>query len=151
VKTYYDNPDRKRLSLDQSTKLITSLLEKYESATIVIDSLDECIAPRSRYSPSESPIASLLDSLKYIRENSPCVVKFLVSSRKNDVMGGLLTKRISPVLSIPVDENNSDIERVVKVLVKKSIDNQNLFGFMTDYSELEKYVIDTLNATARGM
>lgn len=129
----------RRLTLIETKALILKLLEN-DSATIVIDALDECI-PERRY--------ELLNAIDELMEKSTKQIKIVVSSRGNhsDISG-----RFSKPLNFSIDagNNNNDIERFVRLEVQRSIQESRLLNGTVSL-KLRDNLIKTLTDGAQGM
>jgi hypothetical protein len=130
--------DPRELTLDDSKTLILELLE-HNSATIIIDALDECI-PERRY--------QLLSTFEEVGRRSAGRVKILVSSRDHEDISGRLDK--PPNFRIDAGNNSRDIERFVQLEVARSIQEKRLLGGNIP-PQLQETLIKTLTAGAQGM
>ncbi len=118
--------------------LILELLVN-NSATIIIDVLDEC-DPDRRY--------ELLEALDKIIQDSSNVVNVFVSSRDdNDIVCRL---RESSNVIIHASDNSQDIERFIVSHVDQSIRNKRLLSGRVS-KELKEQIIHVLTQKAQGM
>jgi len=130
--------DPSELSLEDCVDLILALL-KDNPATIIIDALDEC-DPALR--------CELLNALDKIIQDSPSIIKVLVSSRDDHDIVNRLDN--SPNLYICAKDNSKDIENFVRCQVDLAIrDKKLLCGNVTGI--LKDYIIKTLIQKAEGM
>jgi hypothetical protein len=130
------NPEK--LMRDEAVEVILTLLES-NSATVIIDALDECNSARRQ--------DLLLDIQRIIRESAN-LVKFFVSSRDDhDIVYRLAN---SPNLYINVEDNSNDIERFVHFEVAKAISYEKLLCGKVS-KNLKHQIIETLISKAEGM
>lgn len=113
-KAYIDIQDQgfgpRKLTLDETSKLIIDVINTYSSVTIVIDALDECnVDTRSTF----------LGALKDISKESATPVKILVSSRDDGDTLFLLNDSLQ--VRIGEEDNAVDIERFVHHQVEECI------------------------------
>lgn len=133
-----DESDPLELSLEECVDLILALLQD-NPATIIIDALDEC-DPALR--------CELLNALDKIIQDSPNIVKVLVSSRDDHDIVNRLDN--SPNLYICAKDNSKDIVNFVRYQVDLAIrDKKLLCGNVTGI--LKDHIIETLIQKAEGM
>ena len=120
-------------------KLLSSLLEYYEHAVIVIDALDEC-SKESR----GLIISDLLSILK--KSNRP--VKAFISSRHSLEIEDRL--RNFPNVSIEATDNAEDIENYVKSAITRRIEDRELLRGRVS-TELRERIEGVLQRDANGM
>ena len=126
------------LELAECVKCILAHLEK-TPATLIIDALDEC-DPARRY--------ELLKALDDIIQRSSSLVKIFVSSRDDKDIVCRLEQ--SPNVFIRASDNVDDINRFVKIVVERSIeDRKMLSGEVSE--DLKNQIISTLIDQADGM
>jgi hypothetical protein len=133
-----DSSPLEKLSLQESVKLILALLAD-NSATIIIDALDECL-PALRH--------ELLTALDKIIQESPNIVKVLVSSRDDKDI--VIRLKDSRNVYISAGDNSGDIERFVRTRVVSAIQDRRLLGGDVS-NELKDHIIETLIVKAEGM
>lgn len=142
-KAYIDIQDQgfgpRKLTLDETLKLIIDVINTYSSVTIVIDALDECnVDTRSTF----------LRALKDISKESATPVKILVSSRDDGDILFLLNDSLQ--VRIGEEDNAVDIERFVHHQVEECIRKKEILrGGVSE--ELRQLLIDKLIEGAKGM
>lgn len=143
IKLYREKKEGKprepqKLTLDEATDLIISLLER-SPAIIVIDALDECDSSKRQ---------DLILALQTLVTKSKTAVKIFVSSRDDyDILSQL---RDEANVSIESADNKTDIENFVSFQVNKAIEERRLLcGSVKD--NLKNHVIKTLIEKADGM
>ncbi|KAI8314950.1 hypothetical protein K4K61_003396 [Colletotrichum sp. SAR11_59] len=130
------------LQVDETKGLILRLLEKYKDATvtIVIDALDEC-------NPATRDI--LLDTLEFLLNASPCLLKVFVSSRDDqDIVYNL---RKYPNLTLSSDCNTADIELFVRSETTRLVKKGSLLCYSERKEELCDKIVHELTCGAHGM
>lgn len=103
-----------KLTLEESTDLIISLLE-HHPATIVVDALDEFDSSKRQ---------DLLLALQTIMKKSTSAVKIFLSSRDDYDIASQLTQWSN--ISIEPSDNKTDIENFVIFQVDKAIEEKRL-------------------------
>ncbi|KAH6707883.1 hypothetical protein BKA61DRAFT_580388 [Leptodontidium sp. MPI-SDFR-AT-0119] len=103
-----------KLTLEESTDLIISLLE-HHPATIVVDALDECDSSKRQ---------DLLLALQTIMKKSTSAVKIFLGSRDDYGIASQLTQWSN--VSIEPSDNKTDIENFVIFQVDKAIEEKRL-------------------------
>lgn len=131
--------ESKKLTLNETRKLILDITQNYPRITIIIDALDECNAEKQ---------PDLVDSLKEIAEQSPNPVKIMVLSRDDEGLARQLSNSIH--LHIREIDNADDIKQFVEDQVEEAISKKKLLGGEVS-AELKEHVIQTLVTGAQGM
>lgn len=126
--------------LEKSKELVLQLLEKYPSATIVVDALDEC-NPETRH--------DLLTVLESLLKESPCLLKIFVTSRTNQDITCML--KDYPNLHLSSERNTGDINFFIRSETTRLIAEQRLLRDSNRKNELRDVIINTLMSTAQGM
>ncbi|CAG9938653.1 unnamed protein product [Clonostachys rosea f. rosea IK726] len=130
------------LRLEESKELIIKLLDQYKGATmtIAIDALDEC---------NEDTRGDLLEVFEFLLEESPCLLKLLVSSRDDQDI--VYQFENYPCLALSSAHSSSDIELFVASEVKKLLNNRFLRKTQSGREALSEKIIKELTAKADGM
>jgi len=128
------------LDLDGSRDLALKLVDQYPVTTIIIDALDECDLQAR---------GILLDFIKNTLKNSSSLVKFFVSSRReNDIVMQL---KYFPKIDISSTKNQDDIETFVEFETKKLVSSGALLGTSQSRQELQNKIIEKVSQDAAGM
>lgn len=128
------------LRLEESFKLISSLIEQYSHTTIVIDALDECdVGKRSNF-------VKVLRRLIGFSPSAP--VKIFISSRNDEDIVYQLEK--VPNIAIRPKDNFRDIKRFVDSEVSNCISNGKLLRGKASET-LKRAMIHKLVGGAHGM
>ncbi|KAJ9254552.1 hypothetical protein DTO195F2_6537 [Paecilomyces variotii] len=90
------------LDLDETRALIIELLAYYPVATIILNALDECTLESRE---------ELLDTIDYIVQESPTLVKIFVSSRDDQDIASQL--QVYPMVELSSSKNSKDITAFV--------------------------------------
>jgi hypothetical protein len=135
----HDGCEPRKLTLDETRKLIVEISKTFSLITIIIDALNEC-NPDTR--------ADLLDALKDIVLQSEKPMRILVSSQDDKD----LVSQLSDSLHVHIREsdNAGDIKRFVEDQVEKSIRKKKLLGGKVP-AELKQHLKSTLVDNAHGM
>ncbi|KAG5802464.1 hypothetical protein H9Q74_011991 [Fusarium xylarioides] len=128
------------LRLEKSKALVLELLQKYNSATIVLDALDE-INPNTR--------ETLLEILEDLLNESPCLLKLFVTSRTDQDITYKLNKY--PNLHLSSERNTADINLYIESETTRLIKKGHLLRDSNRKGELCRMIIDTLTLKAQGM
>ncbi|CAH0002507.1 unnamed protein product [Clonostachys byssicola] len=130
------------LTLGESKELIIKLLDQYKDATmtIAIDALDEC---------NEDTRGDLLESFEFLLEESPCLLKLLVSSRDDQDI--VYQFENYPCLALSSAHSSSDIELFVASEVKKLLNSRFLRKTQSGKEALSEKIVKELTAKADGM
>ncbi|KAG5772021.1 hypothetical protein H9Q72_001634 [Fusarium xylarioides] len=128
------------LRLEKSKALVLDLLQKYNSATIVLDALDE-INPKTR--------ETLLEILEDLLNESPCLLKLFVTSREHRDITYKLNKY--PNLHLSSERNTADINLYIESETTRLIKKGCLLRDSNRKGELCRLIIDTLKLKAQGM
>ncbi|KAM0238863.1 hypothetical protein ACHAP5_008552 [Fusarium lateritium] len=128
------------LRLERSKSLILQLLEQYNSATIVMDALDEC-------NPDTREI--LLETLEDLLKESSCLLKVFVTSRTDRD----ITYKLSnyPNVCLSSDRNTPDIDLFIRSETARLIEKGHLLRDSNRKDELRDLIINTLTSRAQGM
>jgi len=130
---------KSRLSLLESRALLVKLADMYEQTTICIDALDE-VEPSTR--------KNLLQTLKFVMENSKKIVKIFATTRMDVDIARQF--EMFPRIELQPDDNASDIERFIKESIQTSIDDGELLdGAVGDGLKAE--IFEVLSERSRGM
>jgi hypothetical protein len=144
IKIYKEHEDKDfssgPLTLEKSKALILELLERYQSATIVIDALDEC-NPKTR--------GDLLDTLEDLLKRSPCLLKIFVSSRTDRDITYKLNNY--PNLHLSSDRNTADIDLFIRSETTLLIKKGNLLRDSDRQNEIRDEIVNKLSSKAGGM
>lgn len=133
-----DGLEPSKLSATYCIDLILALTDQ-TPATLVIDALDEC-EPTRRY--------ELLNALHTIIDESPSVIKILVSSRDDaDLVSRL---RRFPNIQISERDNGEDIQRFIHTEVHQAIQNRRLLNGRVA-PPLKDRIVNKLVSGANGM
>lgn len=134
-----EDPQLRDPPLAETKGLIIKFLRN-NAATIMIDALDEC-APESRH--------ELLGAIEDIIAASPKRVRFLVSSRNNveDI-----SSRLDEVSDLTIDVTSSaaDIEKFVRLVLERSIEEKRLLSGHVPPA-LQETLVRQLTDGAQGM
>ncbi|CAI6080012.1 unnamed protein product [Clonostachys chloroleuca] len=130
------------LRLEESKELIIKLLDQYKGATmtIAIDALDEC---------NEDTRGDLLEVFEFLLEESPCLLKLLVSSRDDQDI--VYQFENYPCLALSSAHSSPDIELFVASEVKKLLNSRFLRKTQSGKEVLSEKIIKELTAKADGM
>ncbi|VUC25174.1 unnamed protein product [Clonostachys rosea] len=130
------------LSLEESKELVIKLLDQYKDATmtIAIDGLDEC---------NEDTRGDLLEAFEFLLEESPCLLKLLVSSRDDQDI--VYQFENYPCLALSSAHSSSDIELFVASEVKKLLNSRFLRKTQSGKEALSEKIVKELTAKADGM
>ena len=129
------------LCLDDSRELITELIERHSTTTIIIDALDECELKERQL---------LLDVLESIlQESSLGLVKVFLSSR--DDRDIVCTLQDYPNIDVVSDKNTADIEAFVREETDHLVKRRRLLRGSPSQSELKVQIIDQVSKGADGM
>ncbi|CAH0045340.1 unnamed protein product [Clonostachys solani] len=130
------------LRLEESKELIIKLLDQYKDATmsIAIDGLDEC---------NEDTRGDLLEAFEFLLEESPCLLKLLVSSRDDQDI--VYQFENYPCLALSSAHSSSDIELFVASEVKKLLNSRFLRKTQSGKEALSERIVKELTAKADGM
>ncbi|KAI1843118.1 hypothetical protein JX266_010645 [Neoarthrinium moseri] len=144
ISTYQSHEDEGfaagSLGLKDSRDLLLQLLEKFPTATIIIDALDECRTDTRR---------QLLDCLEYILLESTTLVKIFVSSRDDqDIVYKL---QVYPGLELSSRLNSKDITYFVKSETDQLIARGQLLRSSTSRIELSAKIVEDVTDGAQGM
>ncbi|KAI1864951.1 uncharacterized protein JN550_008497 [Neoarthrinium moseri] len=144
ISTYQSHEDEGfaagSLGLKDSRDLLLQLLEKFPTATIIIDALDECRTDTRR---------QLLDCLEYILLESTTLVKIFVSSRDDqDIVCKL---QVYPGLELSSRLNSKDITYFVKSETDQLIARGQLLRSSTSRIELSAKIVEDVTDGAQGM
>lgn len=131
--------ESKKLTLNETRKLILDITQIYPRITIIIDALNEC---------NTDKLPDLLDSLEEIAEQSPNPVKIMISSRDDEGLARQFSNSVH--LHIRETDNADDIKRFVEHQVEEAISKKRLLGGEVS-AELKEHVIRTLVTGAQGM
>lgn len=130
------------LRLEESKELIIKLLDQYKGTTmtIAIDALDEC---------NEDTRGDLLEVFEFLLEESPCLLKLLVSSRDDQDI--VYQFENYPCLALSSAHSSPDIELFVASEVKKLLNSRFLRKTQSGKEVLSEKIIKELTAKADGM
>ncbi|KAM0219151.1 hypothetical protein ACHAQD_006673 [Fusarium lateritium] len=125
---------------ERSKTLILQLLEQYSSATIVMDALDECNSDTREI---------LLETLKDLLKESPCLLKIFVTSRTDRDITYKLNNY--PNVCLSSDRNTPDIDLFIKSETDRLIEKGHLLRDSNRKNELRDLIVNTLTSRAQGM
>ncbi|TVY26062.1 Vegetative incompatibility protein HET-E-1 [Lachnellula hyalina] len=128
------------LDVQDSSELISGLLDLYPTAFIIIDALDEC-TPETRI--------DLLDFIKATLDTSACLVKFFISSREDGEIMYQLNK--FPNVEISSTKNQGDIEAFVESETTNLVKRGTLLRNSRGKKALEAEITKKLSRDAGGM
>ena len=124
-----------KLNLEDCVKLSISILGD-QSATILVDALDECNDP-----------FSLIHAFQLISESSK--VKIFLAGR-DEVNGEIASHQLPSLVSVSVTNNSEDIERYIQLEVGSMVQERRLLHGKVSQS-LKEDIIMVLNQGADGM
>ncbi|TVY44278.1 Vegetative incompatibility protein [Lachnellula occidentalis] len=128
------------LDVQDSSELISGLLDLHPTAFIIIDALDECTG--------EARI-DLLDFIKATLDTSACLVKFFISSRDDEEIVYQLNK--SPNVEISSSKNKADIEAFVESETMKLVERGTILRNSQRKQVLQKEIIRNVSRDSGGM
>jgi hypothetical protein len=146
---------------DESFGLIEALMVNFETATVIIDALDNCVS-LDESMVWEFTYIRLLSKLLQIMSESRCRIKLLISSRLNTSIektlrllkdGNFISRQISPH-SISTDEQPADD---IARLIRQTVENWSPAEFLPSEEKLEvvaqakHYVINSVTEKAEVM
>lgn len=127
------------LDLDETRALIIELLAYYPVATIILDALDECTLESRE---------ELLDTIDYIVQESPTLVKIFVSSRDDQDIASQL--QVYPMVELSSSKNSKDITAFVHREVQVLKCKRPLRG-VPNVEEVAQSIINKITTGANGM
>lgn len=127
------------LDLDETRALIIELLAYYPVATIILDALDECTLESRE---------ELLDTIDYIVQESPTLVKIFVSSRDDQDIASQLQGY--PKVELSSSKNSKDITAFVHQEVQVLKCKRPLRG-VPNVEEVAQSIISKITTEANGM
>ncbi|KAE8441164.1 hypothetical protein EG329_005820 [Mollisiaceae sp. DMI_Dod_QoI] len=128
------------LDVDEIQKLVLELVNLRPLTVIIIDALDEC---------SRSGRHVVLDFIKSTIENASSLVKFFISSRRDEDI--VFRLQYFPNLEISSTKNEADVKAFVEWETKRLITSGNLLRDSPRQHKLQDLIIKRVTADSDGM
>jgi hypothetical protein len=156
---------------DESCELIRKLIGNHKCATVIVDAVDNCIAPKT--SDRDFTYVNLIENLLKIMSDPQCRIKVILSSRGNDRIENVLmrlkdqekaarssqldlTNTVHHVSPYTISTNNQPPEDIAR-LIRSKVQKWTPAEFLPSEDKPEivayakQYVIETVTKKAEIM